>query len=93
MLSKIALQIYFSALQRFSVKQIQDAMGPEGKLISGYQKDLREARIRLRILDPTLDAWLYFFGTTDTFKSPEAEDIYNELVKTSLTPAIIGEAK
>ena len=86
-------------IRRFEVargeerSKILEVMGPEGKLISGYQSDLREARLRLRILDPTLDAWLYFFGSTDTFKSHEAEDIYNELVRTSLTPAIIGEAK
>jgi len=73
--------------------EIQNIMGADGKLIAGYQKRLREARQRYRILDPTLDAWLYFFGTTDKFMSHESEEIYNGLTEQYLTPAMIGEAK
>lgn len=73
--------------------ELQNVMGPDGKLISGYQSRLREARQRLRILDPTLDAWLYFFGTTDKFMSHESEEIYNNLTKQYLVPAMAGTVK
>ena len=86
-------------IRRFEVargeerQQLLEVMGPDGKLISGYQRQLREARMRLRLLDPTLDAWLYFFGTIDKFMSAESEDIYNELTKQYMTQAMVGEAK
>ena len=86
-------------IRRFEVargderEQILEVMGPDGKLISGYQKMLREARQRLRLLDTTLDAWLYFFGTTDKFMSTEAEEIYNGLKSQYLVPAMTGEVK
>ena len=74
-------------------EEILEVMGPDGKLISGYQKQLREARQRLRLLDPTLDAWLYFFGTTDKFMSHESREIYESLTEQYLVPEMIGEAK
>lgn len=74
-------------------EQLQEVIGPDGKLIAGYQARLREARQRLRLLDPTLDAWLYFFGTTDTFMSTESKEIYEKLTEQYLTSAMIGEAK
>lgn len=72
--------------------ELLEVMGPDGKLISGFNSRLREARMRLRILDPTLDAWLYFFGTTDKFMSHESEALYNTLRERYLTPAMIGKA-
>lgn len=86
-------------IRRFEVARgderdaLLEVMGPEGKLISGYQSKLREARLRLRILDPELDAWLYFFGTTDKFMSAESKEIYNNLAKQYLVPSMVGEAK
>ena len=86
-------------IRRFEVargderEQLLEVMGPEGKLIAGYQRKLREARLRLRLLDSELDAWLYFFGTTDKFMSTEAEEIYNDLKKQYLIPEMVGEAK
>ena len=86
-------------IRRFEVargterEEILEVMGPDGKLISGYQKQLREARQRLRILDPELDAWLYFFGNTDKFMSHESREIYDGLVKQYLVPEMVGEAK
>jgi len=74
-------------------EEILEVMGPDGKLIAGYQKQLREARQRLRILDPEMDAWLYFFGTTDKFMSYESREIYDNLTKQYLVPSMIGEAK
>ena len=71
-------------------KQLQEIIGPDGdKLISGYQRRLREARQRLRLLDPTMDAWLNFFGTTTSLLSTEAEQIYEELREKYLVPEMI----
>ena len=86
-------------IRRFEVargderEQLLEVMGPDGKLISGYQSRLREARQRLRLLDSELDAWLNFFGTTDKFMSAEAREIYEGLREQYLVPAMIGEAK
>ena len=72
-----------SASERETLREV---IGPDAeKLISGYQKRLREARQRLRILDPTMDAWLNFFGTTTALLSTEAKEIYEELRKKYLT--------
>ena len=71
-------------------EQLQEVIGPDGtKLISGYQKKLREARQRFRILDPETDAWLNFFGSTTSLLSVESEQIYNDLRSTYLVPAMI----
>lgn len=67
---------------------IMDVVGPDGrKLISGFNSQLREARQRLRMIDPELDAWCYFFGVTDTLLSAEATEIYDRFKKEHLTPA------
>lgn len=71
-------------------KEIQEIIGPDGdKLISGYQRKLREARQRLRILDPEMDAWLNFFGTTTSLLSTEAKKRYEELRKKYLVKEMI----
>ncbi len=71
-------------------EQLQEIIGPDGlKLISGYQKRLREARQRLRILDPTTDAWLNFFGTTTSLISTEAKSIYEDLREKYLVESMI----
>ena len=86
-------------IRRFEVargterEEILEVIGPDGKLISGYKKKLRDARQRLRMLDPELDAWLYFFGTTDKLMSHESREMYDNLVKRYLVPTMIGEAK
>ena len=67
--------------------EIRAVEGPEGrKLIAGYTAKLREVRQRYRLLDPTTDAWLNFFGKTDKLLSKEATDIYNSITKQYLTP-------
>jgi len=69
---------------------LQEVIGPEGeKLISSYQRTLRKARQRLRILDPETDAWLNFFGTTTSLLSTEAEEVYEELRKKYLVKDMI----
>ncbi len=71
-------------------EQLREVIGPDGqKLIAGYQRRLREARQRLRILDPTMDAWLNFFGTTTALMSTEAKEIYAELRNKYLTKDMI----
>ncbi len=71
-------------------EELREIMGPDGeKLISGYQRRLREARQRLRILDPEMDAWLNFFGTTTALMSIEAKQIYADLRKKYLTKDMI----
>lgn len=83
-------------IRRFEVasaaerEQLREIIGLEGeKLISGYQRRLREARMRFRILDPTTDAWLNFFGTTTKLLSTESGQIYEELRKRYLTKDMI----
>jgi hypothetical protein len=59
-------------------------------LVSEFTSSVSSARQRLRILDPELDAWLYFWGTTDKFNSIAAEEKYNELKSKYLTPSMAG---
>lgn len=58
-------------------------------LVSEFTSTVSEARKRLRILDPDLDAWLYFWGTTDKFNSLAAEEKYNEFKTKYLTPSMV----
>jgi len=87
-------------IRRFEVARgeeheaLLEITGSDGqKLISGFQSKLRDARLRLRMLDSELDAWLYFFGTTDKLLTTRSEETYNNLAKQYMTPAMIGEAK
>ena len=58
-------------------------------LISGYQRQVREAHLRLRAADPTLDAWANFFGVTSTFISNEAKEIYTNLTSQYKTSSMV----
>ena len=73
--------------------ELQEVMGPDGKLISSFQRKLREARLSLRMMDPELDAWLNFFGTTDKLVTAKAKEVYADLRKQYLTDSMIGSAK
>jgi len=73
-------------IERFEVArgaerdELQDIIGPDGeKLISGFASKVREARQRMRMIDPELDAWCYFFGITDTLLSAKSKERYAEL--------------
>jgi len=71
-------------------EELQEVLGPDGeKLISGFSRRVREARQRLRILDPELDAWLNFWGNTDTVMSKEGAEIYENLRKQYLTEQMV----
>ncbi len=70
--------------------EIRATPGPEGrKLISHFTSTLREARQRYRLLDPTTDAWAYFFGTTDTLLTTQSKETYKQIEKQYLTPMMI----
>lgn len=73
-------------------EELKNLLGPDGqKLISGFSSKVREARLRLRYVDPETDAWLYFFGKTDTFVTKQAEEIYNRLAKEYLTQEMVSK--
>jgi len=83
-------------IRRFEVargaerEELKQLIGPDGKkLISGFNERVREARQRLRYLDPDLDAWSYFFGNTDTFITGAAKEKYEQLKKRYLTEDMI----
>ncbi len=70
--------------------EIRETPGPEGRLlVSHFTSTLREARQRYRMLDPTTDAWAYFFGSTDTLLSTQSKTTYKQLEKQYLTPMMI----
>jgi hypothetical protein len=48
-------------------------------LMTDYNKKLSNAHESMRLVDPELDSWLNFFGKVKSFKTPEAEQKYNEL--------------
>ena len=41
------------------------------RLLKRYLSDMKKARLRLRELDPLLDAWLFRWGFTTTFANPQ----------------------
>jgi len=51
------------------------------KLISSFRSDVSDNRAALRYTNPHLDAWLYFWGRTTSFKTPQAEAIYQQISK------------
>lgn len=70
-------------------EELKEIIGPGGtKLISGFSQGVREARLRLRYLDPTLDAWCYFFGITDKLVTNQSEVEYDKLSKRYLTTSM-----
>lgn len=51
------------------------------QLVSSFRTDISDNRQALRYANPTLDAWLYFWGRTTSFQTPEAETIYYQLAR------------
>ena len=45
-------------------------------LISGFRSEVSNARQALRYANPALDAWLFYWGRTKSFVTPQAEEIY-----------------
>ncbi len=52
-----------------------------GMIISGFRSDVSEARQALRYVNPTLDAWLFYWGRTSSFQTPQAEEIYHRIAR------------
>lgn len=83
-------------IRRFEVARgeereaLKEIIGPDGnKLISGFNTNVRKARQSLRYVDPELDAWLYFFGTTDTFITETGKENYERYKKQYLTQSMV----
>lgn len=51
------------------------------QLISAFRSDVSDARVAFRYANPTLDAWLFYWGRTTSFQAPGAEAIYNQIAK------------
>jgi hypothetical protein len=56
-------------------------MADGNKLIATFTKDLRTARLHMRRMDPTLEAWLYFWGKVTEFNTADSEAIYADLMQ------------
>ena len=50
-------------------------------LISSFRSETSGAKKALRYHNPSLDAWLYYWGKTSTFTSPTGEEVYRQLAK------------
>lgn len=50
-------------------------------LISSFRSDVANAKKAFRYANPTLDAWLYFWGRTSSFTTPQAEAIFYQISK------------
>ena len=51
------------------------------QLISSLRSDVSDNRASLRYANPHLDAWLFYWGRTTSFKTPQAEAIYRQICK------------
>lgn len=61
-------------------EELEEKLTEDGrKTVSSFRTTTRDMRQNLRLLDPALDAWLYFFGYTTTFKTVEGEEAYYRL--------------
>jgi hypothetical protein len=61
------------------IKQYRDAQGRQ--LISGFRSDVTEARRALRYANPTLDAWLNYWGRVGSFLTPQAEEVFQQICR------------
>ncbi len=50
-------------------------------LISSFRSEASGAKKALRYHNPSLDAWLYYWGRTSTFTSPTGEEVYRQLAR------------
>ena len=59
-------------------EEIKDVDFEGFKLISRYEGKLTDMRLKLRLMSPELDKWLYIFGYTTTLKTPESRQMVDE---------------
>ena len=71
----------YSLSDKETQKKLQEELMADGqtKLISDFNGSLSRAREHMRMLDPELDSWLFFWGNTSTLLTPEAEADYADL--------------
>ena len=70
-------------------ENIKSLPGPDGNLlISGFTSKLSKVRKALRNIDMEMDAWLYFFGITDTFVNSGSETYYKNLTQQYMVDAM-----
>ena len=73
-------------------EQLREALTAEGLgVISQYETRLRTARVNMRMAFPQLDAWLLFWGRTAATVTPQAQGIYEDLLKQYRPAALIAE--
>jgi hypothetical protein len=71
---------YYQTTSPFRRGELQQVKGDDGsKLISGVQERMEVSGQNLRLIYPEVDAWLVFWGFTDTPLTPKARQIYLEL--------------
>ena len=51
------------------------------QLISSFRSSVSDEREALRYANPQLDAWLFYWGKTKSFKTANAESVYKQLAK------------
>jgi len=62
--------------------EIQNTTREDGRrLISSFRSDVTNARKALRYANPTLDAWLFYWGRVGSFTTPQAEQIYYNIAQ------------
>lgn len=76
-----AIQQQAGQRKKIAEFKIQTIGGTEDLLISTYEDRVKTIRQNLREADPELDAWLFFFKKTTSFKTQAAEDIHDEKVR------------
>lgn len=70
-----------SDLDRQAVIKATPSQKTGNMLISSFRTEVSGAKKALRYHNPTLDAWLYYWGKTSTFTSPTGEEVYYELAR------------
>ena len=51
------------------------------KLIANFRSSVAEARRAIRFANPSLDAWLFYWGRTGSFLTTQAEQVYAQIAK------------
>lgn len=59
---------------------MQSTTFPGKSLISGFSTEVSHSKESFRAANPFLDAWLFYWGKTTSFKSDQARNIYNTLL-------------
>jgi len=69
-------------IEPLQAQEMLDILRPDGtKLISQYNIAVRDARKKLRMVNPMVDAQLLYWGRTTTLLTPDAEQLYSQLAR------------